>query len=45
MSENRKCSNCGFELNEGAMFCTNCGMRQVIKAVQEPKPRCVECCH
>ena len=27
------------------MFCTNCGMRQVIKAVQEPKPRCVECGH
>ena len=44
MSE-KKCSNCGFELNEDSMFCTNCGMRQITKTIQEPKSRCVECGH
>ena len=45
MSEQRKCSNCGFELNEDSMFCTNCGMRQITKVIEEPTKRCIECGH
>lgn len=32
------CINCGHELEEGAVFCTNCGARQDIPAGHAPDP-------
>lgn len=32
------CINCGHELEEGAVFCTNCGARQDIPAGPAPDP-------
>lgn len=32
------CINCGHELEEGAVFCTNCGARQDIPAGSAPDP-------